>query len=118
MMTTIDMKFARLRAREPCYSNVEHRGSGGCMKSLALRLTLLVLFVAAAGAAAYSSWSGRDRERQDGAAVTAWQTSAVSAERDILELRSAQQGYVAAGQGDPFWAAKVDASIAKVRDGL
>ena len=37
---------------------------------------------------------------------------------DILELRGAQQGYVAAGQGDQFWASKVDGSIASIRETL
>jgi hypothetical protein len=69
------------------------------MKSLALRLTLLGLFVAAAGVAAYLSWTGVARARQEAGAFTAFDGAAVGAERDVLELRAAQQGYVAAGQG-------------------
>ena len=82
------------------------------MKNLALRLTLLGLFVAAAGVAAYYAWMSSSRARQDARALAAFDASAVSTERDILALRGAQQGYVAAGQGDQFWASKVDGSIA------
>jgi hypothetical protein len=88
------------------------------MKSLALRLTLLGLFVAAAGVAAYYAWMSASGTRQDARALAAFDASAVSAERDILELRGAQQGYVAAGQGDQFWASKVDGSVAKIRETL
>src|SRR4051794_3379669 len=88
------------------------------MKSLALRLTLLGLFVAAAGVAAYFSWTAMARDRHGVASLSAFQTSAVTVERDVLALRAAQQGYVAAGQSDPFWASKVDAAVSKLRDTL
>lgn len=88
------------------------------MKNLALRLTLLGLFVAAAGVAGYFSWTGRTRARQDARAMSAFDGSAVGAERDALELRAAQQGYVAAGQGDQFWASKVDAAVSRLRETL
>ncbi len=88
------------------------------MKSLAWRLTLLGLFVAAAGVAAYYAWTGSSRTRQDAHALSAFETSIVAAERDVLDLRGAQQGYVAAGQGDQFWASKVDAGVARLRESL
>ena len=88
------------------------------MKNLALRLTLLGLFVAAAGVAAYYAWMSSSLTRQDARALAAFDASAVSTERDILALRGAQQGYVAAGQGDQFWASKVDGSIATIRETL
>jgi hypothetical protein len=88
------------------------------MKNLALRLTLLGLFVAAAGVAGYYAWVSASRTRQDARALAAFDASAVAVERDILELRGAQQGYVAAGQGDQFWASKVDGSIARIRETL
>lgn len=88
------------------------------MKSLTLRLTLLGLFVAAAGVAAYFSWTGHARARQDALALRAFDASAVSAGRDMLELRAAQQGYVAAGQGEQFWASRVDAAVSRLRNTL
>ena len=42
----------------------------------------------------------------------------LGAGRDVLELRAAQQAYVAAGQGEQFWTSKVDAAIAALRDKL
>jgi hypothetical protein len=86
------------------------------MKNLALRLTLLGLFVVATGVAAYVSWMDNGRTRQDALALSAFDAAAVGAQRDLLELRAAQQGYVAAGQGDQFWAAKVDAAVARLHD--
>jgi hypothetical protein len=88
------------------------------MKSLALRLTLLGLFVAAAGVATYFSWTDTMRTRQEERALAAFDASAVAAQRDVLELRAAQQAYVAAGQGDQFWASKVDTVTSRLRETL
>ncbi len=88
------------------------------MQSLTMRATLLGLFVAAAGLATYFSWTGMMRAREDVRALSAFDRLAMSAERDALELRAAQQGYVAAGQGDQFWASKVDAIVARLRETL
>lgn len=88
------------------------------MKSLTLRLTLLGVFIAAAGAAAYFSWTSRTLARRDIGAAESFDLAAVGAERDVLELRAAQGGYVAAGQGEQFWASKVDATVARLRETL
>jgi hypothetical protein len=88
------------------------------MQSLTLRVTLLGLFVTAAGLATYFSWTGMMRAREDVRALSAFDRLAISAERDALELRAAQQGYVAAGQGDQFWASKVDAVVSRLRETL
>jgi hypothetical protein len=88
------------------------------MQSLTMRVTLLGLFVAAAGLATYFSWTGMMRAREDVRALSAFDRLAIGAERDVLELRAAQQGYVAAGQGDQFWASKVDAVVSRLRETL
>ncbi len=88
------------------------------MKSLALRLTLLGVFVAAAGAAAYFSWTSKRLAHQGAAAAAHFDEAAVGAERDVLELRASQEGYVAAGQGEQFWTAKVDAAFGRLRETL
>ncbi len=88
------------------------------MKSLALRLTLLGVFIAAAGTAAYFSWASRAHARLDRDTAASFDQAAVRAERDVLELRAAQTGYVAAGQGEQFWASKVDATVTRLRDTL
>ncbi len=88
------------------------------MKSLALRLTLLGVFVAAAAGAVYFSWTSRTHGYRDAGQAASFDESSVAAERDVLELRAAQEGYVAAGQGDQFWASKVDATTARLHDTL
>ena len=88
------------------------------MKSLAVRLTLLGVFVVSTGAAAYLFWTGEARARSEATAVRAFDEAALGAERDVLELRAAQQAYVAAGQGEPFWTSKVEGSIAALRGRL
>jgi len=86
------------------------------MKNLALRLTLLGLFVVATGVAAYVSWMDSSRMERDALALSAFDTAAVAAQGEVLELRAAQQGYVAAGQGEQFWASKVDAAVTRLHD--
>jgi hypothetical protein len=88
------------------------------MKSLAVRLTLLGLFVVSTGVAAYLFWTGEARARTDTMAARALDEAAIRAERDVLELRAAQEAYVAAGQGEQFWMSKVAAAIAALRDKL
>jgi hypothetical protein len=88
------------------------------MKSLAVRVTLLGLFVGAIGVAAYLVWSAESRAHADVQTARAFDAAAGGAAREALELRTSQQAYVAAGQGDEFWGAKVAASIAALRDRL
>jgi hypothetical protein len=88
------------------------------MKSLAVRVTLLGLFVVVIGVAAYLFWTGEVRARRDAAAVRGFGEAAYGAERDVLELRAAQQAYVAAGQGEDFWTSKVSGAIPTLRDRL
>jgi hypothetical protein len=69
----------------------------------AVRLTLLVIFLATLGVTAYLFWMAEhDAERTD-AAVRALNDAIRATVLDITELRSAQQAYVAEGQGADFW---------------
>ncbi|HEY4659007.1 MAG TPA: hypothetical protein VIH11_05825 [Gemmatimonadaceae bacterium] len=88
------------------------------MKSLAVRLTLVGLFVIATGASAYLFWMGELRTRSDRQSARAFDAQVVAAARRVLDLRGAQQGYVAAGQGDLFWAAKVTSALASLEESL
>jgi hypothetical protein len=88
------------------------------MTSRAVRLTLLVLFVIAVGVTAYLFWMGESRTRVETQLARTYDERAAATAREITVLRAAQQAYVAAGQGDQFWAGKVTASLATVRDGL
>jgi Tfp pilus assembly protein PilV len=88
------------------------------MRSRAVRVTLLLLAVGALGAAAYLSWSA---ERRTAATVQthntiAWKLEAVA--RQTIELRAAQQAYVAAGQSEQFWITRVAESITQLEDGI
>lgn len=88
------------------------------MKSLAVRLTLVGLFVIAAGASAYLFWMGETRARTDARAGRAFDAQAIAATRTVLDLRAAQQAYVAVGQGDDFWAAKVTAALGGLKTSI
>src|SRR4051812_28815547 len=83
-----------------------HHRSGGCMKSLGVRLMLLAVFVVASGIAAYFVWTSESHVRGSADDVRAFDQSALDAERGVLELRSAQQAYVAAGQDARVWITK------------
>jgi CHASE3 domain sensor protein len=88
------------------------------MKSLAVRLTLLGLLVVAIGVAAYVVWAGQSRAQIDRNAARAFDAAALDAARVVLEMRAAQQAYVAAGQGEEFWTSKVAAAATALQDTL
>ena len=88
------------------------------MRSRVARLTLLVLFVVVLGVTAYLFWSSESLARGEAAAAREFQTHAHAVERAVLDLRGAQQGYVAAGQGADFWATKVAAALEGLRGSL
>ena len=88
------------------------------MKSRAARLALLVMFVVALGVTAYLFRKGEADRRAETTAGEAFSTAARGAARGTLELRAAQQAYVATGQADDFWASKVVATLGSLRDRL
>jgi CHASE3 domain sensor protein len=88
------------------------------MRNLAVRVTLAVLFVVACGVAAYLLWINESRARRDSEAFRTFDAAALAAARDVLELRAAQQAYVAAGQGEAFWIEKAGALTAALRDAM
>ena len=88
------------------------------MKSRSARLALLVLFVLALGVTAYLFRKGEIARRAETAAADVFNAKARSTSRGILELRAAQQAYVATGQGEDFWAARVSTALTSLRDGL
>jgi hypothetical protein len=88
------------------------------MKSRAVRVTLFGLFLVAMGVAAYLFWMGESMARAETEAAQSFERRAYALTRAVMNLRLAEQGYVAAGQGDQFWASKADAGLAAVRDNL
>ena len=88
------------------------------MKNGAVRLSLAVLFVIVCGASAYLVWINEARARGASQAFRTFESAAAAASRDVLELRAAQQAYVAAGQGEPFWIQRAATLTASLRDSV
>lgn len=87
------------------------------MKSKAVRAALLCLFVGASGVAAYVLWTGESLARRDGDGARQFANAAVAVEHNVMELRAAQQAYVAAGQGE-YWIGKAAETSNQVRAGI
>jgi CHASE3 domain sensor protein len=85
------------------------------MHSRAARLVLLFLFLIAISTASYLFWKGESLATAQAADARAFDDSARAIERSLLEIRAAQRGYVAAGQGGEFWAARVAQVVQDVR---
>jgi hypothetical protein len=77
-----------------------------------------MLFVAALGVTAYLYWMGQALALGEAASARAFETAAYSVSRTLLDVRSAQQAYVAAGQGGEFWTKRVSDGLASVRSGI
>ena len=88
------------------------------MKSRALRFALHALFVVLVVAAAYVVWQKETENLAAANAARAFDERARVVSRSFLEIKSAQPGYVAAGQGEDYWLSRVDALIAGAREGL
>jgi hypothetical protein len=88
------------------------------MKNMAVRLALLCLFVVASGVAAYLVWTGESLGRRDVDAARRFEHAAFAIEQNVLDLRAAQQAYVAEGQGDAFWISKAAAAVVDVRTAI
>ena len=88
------------------------------MKSRAFRFALHVLFVGIVAAAAYVVWKKESEGTAAAGAARAFAERAHAASRALLEIKGAHPGYVAAGQGEDYWIAKVDALIGSVRESL
>jgi hypothetical protein len=82
------------------------------MTKLSVRLTLLLACVAALGYAAFLTWSTEEHAGLTDSASRHFDATARAAAVAVTDLRAAQQAYVAAGQGEDFWFARV-AAIAK-----
>jgi hypothetical protein len=88
------------------------------MSRLPVRLTLLLACVAAIGYAAFLLWSSEAHIRLTDTSSRELQTVSRTTSLGVAELRAAQQAYVAAGQGQDFWFARVSAIIKDLNDKL
>jgi hypothetical protein len=88
------------------------------MTKFAVRLTLLFACVGTIGYAAFLTWSFEQRIRATSTASSQFDATARGAAAGIAELRAAQQAYVAVGQGEDFWFARVSAIVKELHEGL
>jgi hypothetical protein len=88
------------------------------MSSRALRVALAVLCAVTIGAAAYAIWNDESEARSFAAAARTFDDRTRQITRALLDMKSAQPGYVAAGQGEDFWIARVDGVLIPTRDAL
>ena len=88
------------------------------MTSPGLRWTTFVMFVAVLLIATYLVWTNNSEFRSLSTSAGAFDHRAGSLTRTVMELRMAQQAYVAAGQGDEFWGSKVASQVAALREEL
>lgn len=77
------------------------------MTRLPVRLFLLAVCLAAIGSAAYFTWSFEQHIRYDAERARRFDTIARAAGIAVADLRAAQESYVAVGQGEDFWFARV-----------
>ena len=85
------------------------------MAKRGIRVMLWVVIVAAAAITAYFFWLDETATRKDASAAHAFDDSAHAAARALMDLRAAQQAYVATGQGSDFWGTKVSEAFAAAR---
>jgi CHASE3 domain sensor protein len=88
------------------------------MKSRSARLALLVLFLLALAVTAYLFRKSESAQRVEMAAGQTFSEHARKATLRALEVRAAQQAYVATGQGEDFWTARVSGTLASLRESL
>ncbi|HEX5474879.1 MAG TPA: hypothetical protein VFX12_09480 [Vicinamibacterales bacterium] len=88
------------------------------MTRRAVRLTLLMVFLAAVGVTAYLFWTADQQARGLESSARRFDDRARAAELRIDDLRAAQQACVATGQGQDFWIKQTAAVLADVRSRL
>jgi hypothetical protein len=88
------------------------------MTKRSVRLTLFLACVGAIGYAAFLTWSSEQHVRATRSSSTQFDITARAVSAGIAELRAAQQAYVAVGQGEEFWFARVSATLKDLGDKL
>lgn len=85
------------------------------MKSRAVRLALALSFMLATIAAAWFLFTTAAAARAARASYVAVEADADAVALSIAELRASEQAYVAAGQGEAYWIARVGERLTSVR---
>jgi GAF domain-containing protein len=84
----------------------------------AVRVALLIVFLAAMGATADLFWVAERQSQLTETTSRFFDASAHAADRVVSDLRSAQQAYVAAGQGIDFWIARTTTLVEDIKSRL
>jgi hypothetical protein len=85
------------------------------MRSRVVRVTLTLLAVAVIGTASYYYWTAHTRINTALQSASVFTNTRATATRAAFDLRSAQQGYVAAGQNEAYWFERATASLDALR---
>jgi hypothetical protein len=88
------------------------------MKSRSARLAMFVLFALALAVTAYLFRKSEAAEQAEAAAGRVYSAKARDAARHVLDLRAAQQAYVATGQGQNFWTSRVTQMLGDLKESL
>jgi CHASE3 domain sensor protein len=88
------------------------------MTRLSVRVALVIVCLAASASAAFLIWTAEQQFRAGQGASQQFSSTALAARVAVSDLRGAQQGYVAAGQGPDFWFARVTAISKDLRTEL
>lgn len=88
------------------------------MSRRGVRLVVAALFAAAAAVAAWQYIRVEREVEREAAASAAFQQDARTAGIALMDLRAAEQAYVAAGQGLDYWSAKVASAVTSTRGRL
>jgi hypothetical protein len=88
------------------------------MAKRGIRAMLWLVLVTAIAVTGYLFWIDQANITRARTATNSLSESTQRAARAVLDVRSAQQAYVATGQGDAFWGAKVTAALAAAKQAL
>ena len=88
------------------------------MTKVSVRLMLLVLCIGAMSYAAYETWSSERASRLNVTSSHSFGATARDTIMGVAELRAAQQAYVAVGQGEDFWFARVGSLLKDLNEKL
>jgi CHASE3 domain sensor protein len=88
------------------------------MTRMSVRFMLLVVCIGAMSYAAYQTWSSERESRLSESSSHQFDAAARATSVGIAELRAAQQAYVATGQGEGFWFARVTSMVKDLNDKL
>lgn len=79
------------------------------------RLAVAALFAAASAIAAWQYWRAERRTDAERTSIAAFEREIRVLSASVLDLRAAQRGYVAVGQGTDYWTTRVSSLIAALR---